>query len=61
MLLSQEIDIKLSQIMYTKICYKNGGLNGSYSANTQPIWKRRYPRGAQENLGLLLLLFEFNL
>ena len=41
MLLSREIDIKLCQI-YTKIV----GLNGSYSANTQPIWKRRYPRGA---------------
>ena len=29
-----------------KFCIKIVGLNGSYSANTQPILKQRYPRGA---------------
>ena len=54
MFLSSEIDIKLCQI-YTKIyifdiCIKIS-LNRSYSANTQPIWKRRYHKE---------LVFEFN-
>ena len=51
MLLSQEIDIKLCKIytkiyIYIKCCIKLVGLNGSYSENQQPIWKRWYPRGA---------------
>ena len=45
MFLSREIDIKLCQI-YIKYWIKSVDLNGSYSANTLPIWKRRYPRGA---------------
>ena len=48
MFLSREIYIKLCQI-YTKIhiytiLYSLVGLNRSYSANTQPIWKQGYPR-----------------
>ena len=47
---ASRIDVKLCQI-YTKICihkilYKNSVINRLYSANTQPIWKRQYPRGA---------------
>ena len=49
---SREIDIKLCKI-YTKtyiylykMLYKIVGLNGLYSANTQPILKQLYPRGA---------------
>ena len=54
MFLSWEIDIKRCQI-YTKIhiniqfCIKVVVLNRSYSTNTQPIWKRRDPTGAQES------------
>ena len=53
MFLSREIDIKLCQ-NYTLIyiyenCIKAVGLNRSYSANMQTIWKRRYPTGARES------------
>ena len=30
--------------IYIKFCIQIVGLNGSYSENIQPIWKRRYPR-----------------
>jgi len=39
-----------TQFLYTKIhiyiqfCIEMVGLNRSYSANMQPIWKQRYPR-----------------
>ena len=50
MFLSWEIDKKtvsnLYENVYIKLCIKIVGLNRSYSANTQPIWKPRYPRGA---------------
>ena len=47
--LSREIIIKLCKI-YSKIkfCIKIVSLNGSYSGNTQPIGKQRYPRGSLE-------------
>ena len=32
----------------------------SYSTNTQPIWKRQFPRRSLRNSGLHLLLLEFN-
>ena len=35
-----------TKIYIYKICLKIVGVNGSYSENTEPIWKRRYPRGA---------------
>ena len=55
MFLSREIDVELCQIkkklyIYKNFCIKIVGLNRSYSANTQK----------SENLGLLLLSFEFN-
>ena len=43
----REIDIKLIkfiQIYLYKFCITIVGLNRSYSANKQPIWKQRYPR-----------------
>ena len=52
MFLSREIDIKLCHI-YTKIhmqfYIKVVGINRSYSTNTKPIWKRRYPTKTRES------------
>ena len=50
MFLSRQIDKKngvkfIQKSVYTKFCIKIVSLNKSYLANTQPIWKRRYPRG----------------
>ena len=51
MFLSREIDKKncvkfIQKSVYTKFCIKFVGLDRSYPANTQLIWKRRYHRGA---------------
>ena len=42
-----------------RLCVRFVVLKRSYSANTQPIWKQRYPRGAKVTY-VCLLLFEFN-
>ena len=60
MFLSREFDIKLCQ-NYTKIhkyatLYKKVFINRSYSAITQPIWKRLYPTGAWESIIFLFYI-----
>ena len=52
--LSREIDKKncvkcIRKFIYMQFCIKVVVLNRSYSRNTQPIWKQRYPTGAWES------------
>ena len=63
MFLSQKIDIKMCQIytdfIYIQFCIKIGGLNISFSTNTQQIWKRLYPTGAWESQVCSYYIFDF--
>ena len=53
LILFQRLNSFIRKFIYMQFCIV---FNRSYSTNTQPIWKRRYPPREPENLmGLLLL------